>query len=105
MNKIFSVVGTLALASVMGLASIVPSVAAPLSASKPAISSGIEQVQYHRPRPQDDRRDDRGRHNDARRYRAGNWNGYHGYRDARPGYRRGSDGWWYPLGAFSIRIR
>lgn len=30
----------------------------------------------------------------------GNWHGYHGYHGPRPGYRRHSDGWWYPLAAF-----
>lgn len=27
--------------------------------------------------------------------------GYKGVRDQRPGYRRGNDGWWYPLAAFA----
>lgn len=32
----------------------------------------------------------------------GHWNGHQGYRDPRPGYRRGNDGWWYPLAAFGV---
>ena len=34
------------------------------------------------------------------RVRPGWHNGHRGYRHARPGYRRYSDGWWYPLAAF-----
>ncbi|NVM42971.1 BA14K family protein [Ochrobactrum intermedium] len=29
------------------------------------------------------------------------YNGHDRYRKSRPGYRRHSDGWWYPLAAFS----
>lgn len=32
--------------------------------------------------------------------RYGYYNGYRGYRYHRDGYRRHSDGWWYPLAAF-----
>lgn len=31
----------------------------------------------------------------------GEWRGYKGVRESRPGYRRGDDGWWYPLAAFA----
>ncbi len=31
----------------------------------------------------------------------GFWNGYHGEQRPRDGFRRGPDGWWYPLGAFA----
>ncbi|WP_437409066.1 BA14K family protein [Sinorhizobium meliloti] len=31
----------------------------------------------------------------------GFWRGYRGLPEARPGYRRHSDGWWYPLAAFA----
>nr|WP_040878241.1 BA14K family protein [Kaistia granuli] len=34
--------------------------------------------------------------------RPGHWQGHQGYRDPRPGYRRGNDGWWYPLAAFGV---
>lgn len=48
------------------------------------------------------RRDRREFRRDVREYRRDrrDWRGYHGYRDRRPGYRRHSDGWWYPLAAF-----
>lgn len=32
------------------------------------------------------------------------YNGHRGYRDYHPGYRRGSDGWWYPLAAFGTGL-
>ncbi|WP_029074383.1 BA14K family protein [Kaistia adipata] len=32
----------------------------------------------------------------------GYWNGHHGHRGPRPGYRRHSDGWWYPMAAFGV---
>jgi len=33
-----------------------------------------------------------------------NWRGHRGYRDQRRGYRRHSDGWWYPLAAFGAGV-
>lgn len=32
----------------------------------------------------------------------GYYHGYQGYRDRRPGYRRHSDGLWYPAAAFAL---
>gem|GEM_PF-691920 len=32
----------------------------------------------------------------------GRWHGYEGSRERRDGYRRHSDGWWYPLAAFAV---
>jgi len=32
----------------------------------------------------------------------GYYHGYRGYRDRRPGYRRHSDGLWYPAAAFAL---
>ncbi|MEQ1407412.1 BA14K family protein [Neorhizobium sp. Rsf11] len=29
------------------------------------------------------------------------WHGFRGVREPRPGYRRHSNGWWYPIGAFA----
>ncbi|MDL2406578.1 hypothetical protein PY650_13080 [Rhizobium calliandrae] len=49
MSKIFGIIGAGALTLVMGLASVVPSVAAPLYQPKPAASTAIEMVQYHQP--------------------------------------------------------
>ncbi|MDL2398408.1 hypothetical protein [Rhizobium mayense] len=105
MNKTLGIIGAGALTLVIGLATVVPSVAAPLYQSKPAASTAIEMVQYHQP----DRRhwDNNGHHPHRRpppNYRPGYWNGYHGYKYARPGYRRHSDGWWYPNKAFTIVI-
>ncbi|CAN7263963.1 hypothetical protein LJR251_001128 [Rhizobium rhizogenes] len=105
MSKIFNIVGAGALTLIMGLASFTPSVAAPLNTDRPAASTAVEQVQY---REGDRRRWDDRRHRPNRRqphYRPGSWNGYHGYQRARPGYRRHSDGWWYPRNAFRIEIR
>jgi len=34
--------------------------------------------------------------------RPGHWRGHRGYREYRPGYRRHSDGWWYPLAVFGL---
>ncbi|WEK51767.1 MAG: BA14K family protein [Candidatus Kaistia colombiensis] len=34
--------------------------------------------------------------------RPGYWNGHHGYNGPRDGYRRHSDGYWYPLAAFGV---
>ncbi|TCR92708.1 hypothetical protein EV561_101144 [Rhizobium sp. BK376] len=34
--------------------------------------------------------------------RKGYYHGYQGYRDHRPGYRRGHDGLWYPAAAFAL---
>lgn len=44
---------------------------------------------------------------DYRNYRYGHdryryWHGHRGYNYYRPGYRRGDDGWWYPLAAFGL---
>jgi hypothetical protein len=32
------------------------------------------------------------------------WRGYRGYRERRAGYRRHSDGYWYPSAAFTVRV-
>lgn len=34
----------------------------------------------------------------------GNWRGHRGFRNARPGYRRHVDGFWYPRAAFTVRV-
>lgn len=41
-----------------------------------------------------------GRRDWKRQHRDGYYNGHRGYREKRRGYRRHSDGWWYPLAAF-----
>lgn len=58
-------------------------------------ASAVQDVQYRYERRQ--HRADRRQHRAERR-----WHGHRGYRDYRPGYRRHSDGWWYPLAAFGL---
>ncbi len=75
MSKIFSIVGVGALTLVMGLASVAPSVAAPLyQCQAGGAHRAIELVQYHQP----DRRhwDNNGHHPHRRppHYRPGYWN-------------------------------
>ncbi|MCX8996009.1 BA14K family protein [Rhizobiaceae bacterium BDR2-2] len=65
----------------------------PIPGARPAVD--VEQVQYRRPPPQRDVRRDRDRN------RPGWYNGQRGSRQSRPGYRRHSDGFWYPLAAFA----
>lgn len=75
-----------ALAAATAFAGLTPANALPLAAA-PAVKSGssiVEQVQW------------RGHDRYERR---GWYNGHRGYRDYRPGYRRHSDGYWYPLAA------
>ena len=83
-----------------GLAAGVLSVAVTLTSFFPAQAvtfarvpvpeaSAVEQVQYRYERRMERRMDRR-------------WHGHRGYRDYRPGYRRHSDGWWYPLAAFGL---
>jgi hypothetical protein len=73
-----------AMAVAMFATSFVPATAMPLPKVGVSQASDVEQVQYQR-----DRRDRRGWHN-----------GHRGHRYERRGYRRHSDGWWYPLAAF-----
>ncbi len=99
----------------VGASSILPVSAAPLFSTPPAVSASNEIVQvrdnYRRP-PQTfnrhnapQRHVDRGRPGwgpDRGRPRAGYYHGYRGYHDRRPGYRRHSDGMWYPAAAFAL---
>lgn len=79
----------------------------PLPIAKPA--TNVEEVQY-RPHERDRWQHNRWQHNRwqhnrwerDRRDRYGWYRGHRGYRDFRPGYRRHSDGYWYPLAAFAI---
>ena len=59
----------------------VPAFAMPMTKIGASQSTDVEQVQY-------------------RRERRGWYHGHRGYRYERHGYRRHSDGWWYPLAAF-----
>lgn len=68
-------------------------------------SADVEQVQYRPPPPHyrgDWPRDRRYNWQQDNRARYGWYKGHRGYRDYRPGYRRHSDGYWYPLAAFAI---
>jgi hypothetical protein len=91
----------IALAAMTALAGTAPANALPLVGAEPAASGSaiIEQVQYR----ERDRWDRNGRdgwdRRDDRRDRHGWYNGHRGYTQARPGYRRHSDGYWYPLAA------
>lgn len=118
MKKIFTGFAAAALAAMIGLSGIAPASAAPLSAITVTRTSDVATVQYNpdAPPPRRMDRDRRGRpgyRNENRpgfrrgppRDRRGNWNGYRGYEQRRPGYRRHNDGFWYPSGAFRIQIR
>ena len=77
-----------ALSIALALTSIVPAQAVTFARVPVPDASAVEKVQY--------RYDRRERHAERR------WHGHRGYRDRRPGYRRHSDGWWYPLAAFGL---
>lgn len=85
--KIFSLVPlTAALGTLVALAAIPPAEAAPVPMLRPAIvspaPSDVKAVQY--------------------KAHAGTWHGYRGFATERPGTRRHSDGYWYPLAAFGV---
>ena len=74
-----------ALSALMAATSVVPAAAAMPTTAQPAKPvSQVEQAQVV--------------------IKYGNWRGHRGYRAARPGYRRHSDGFWYPRSAFIVRI-
>lgn len=75
------------------IGSIAPLSAAPIKPSTQIIGTdNIIDVRDHRHH----------RNRNWHGHRAGprHWHGHPRYRDYRPGYRRHSDGWWYPLAAF-----
>lgn len=85
MTKMLSGICVAALSLAVGFTSIIPASAAPFVPAPVEVRSNVDQVQY---------RKDRRWRGDHR------WRGHRGYRHSRPGYRRNSDGWWYPLAAF-----
>lgn len=91
----------IALAAITAFAGTVPANALPLAGAKPVASGGaiIEQVQYREHDRWERNRGDRWDRRDDRRDRRGWYNGHRGYAHSRPGYRRHSDGYWYPLAA------
>ena len=105
MNKMISTIGASTIAAFIALSSLTPAVAAPMRQSATSVSSNLQFVQYRDDRRQDWRHSHRPRHESRHSDRRGYWNGHRGYRDYRRGYRRGHDGFYYPLGAFEIRIR
>lgn len=71
----------------MGPANAVPT----MMLRVPAVSQDVTLAQHRPPR------------REVRRPGRPGWhNGHRGYRSHRPGYRRHSDGWWYPLAAFGL---
>ena len=80
--KISNFVPVLSAGALLALAFIAPVHAAPMQQVPFRSASNVEMVQYNQ--------------------RAGYLNGYRGTRTERPGTRRGSDGYWYPLAAFGV---
>jgi len=70
-----------ALSVAVALTSFVPAQAVTFPQVPVPSASAVEQVQYRHQR---------------------RWHGHRGYNHYRPGYRRHSDGWWYPLAAFGL---
>ncbi|MFC3753069.1 BA14K family protein [Aquamicrobium ahrensii] len=82
-----------------GMAGVAPSAAAPVAPVAPITVSGVQSdfqtIQYKRQlrkRP----------NHQSNANRRGHWKGYTGQRSQRRGYRRHSDGFWYPLAAFGL---
>ncbi len=72
----------IAFSALLALSTTVPALAAPVLQNQTPVPSNVEMVQY--------------------KAHAGYWHGYHGTRTERPGTRRHSDGFWYPLAAFGV---
>ena len=105
MRNLKTSIGIGALALALTATSVTPSFAGPFPAAPSVAStSEVTQVQFQAFGDRDgrwdrDRRDRRDRW-DRRADSRHEWRGHRGYRDSRPGYRRHSDGYWYPLAAF-----
>ncbi|MBB4506157.1 cell surface protein [Rhizobium johnstonii] len=80
--KMLSLTPSAALGALLALTSIIPVQAAPVQTARPPAVSDVKVVQY--------------------KPHAGSWHGYRGFRTERPGTRRHSDGYWYPLAAFGV---
>lgn len=80
-----------ALSLMMAVTSAIPAQAITFARVPVPEATAVEKVQYRY-----ERRDRRERRAERR------WHGHHGYRERRPGYRRHSDGFWYPLAAFGL---
>lgn len=77
-------ISALALGAIMAVSSVLPAAAMPATGKPAQPSSKIEQVKVV--------------------IKYGNWRGYRGYRQRRAGYRRHSDGFWYPSAAFTVKV-
>ncbi|MFK4823800.1 BA14K family protein [Paenochrobactrum sp. BZR 588] len=105
------------------LSSVASSLAAPVLPSSLTQPSNVVNVQHkrpsqhsnnrkprppqhsnnHKPRPpQNNAHRPRPPQHSHKPSRPGYWNGHNGYQHSRPGYRRHSDGWWYPIAAFAL---
>ncbi|MFN7023945.1 MAG: BA14K family protein [Pseudorhizobium sp.] len=90
------------MSAMMLATSMVPAGAVVMPSIKASQVSAVEQVQY-RSNDRDGRRfdrDDRRRFDRNRDSRRGEYRGHRGSREYRRGYRRHSDGFWYPLAIF-----
>ncbi|MGV3552468.1 BA14K family protein [Rhizobium sp.] len=75
-----------ALSALMAVTFAIPANALPMTAAPAKASSQIEQVQAKIV------------------IKTKNWRGHRGYRERRSGYRRHTDGYWYPRAAFTVRV-
>lgn len=73
-----------AISAIMAASSLLPAAAMPVIGKPAQPSSQIEQVKVV--------------------IKYGNWRGYRGYHNRRAGYRRHTDGYWYPNAAFTVRV-
>jgi hypothetical protein len=104
MKKFTSALCALSLSAAVGLMPLVSSTAAPMLTAPMAISpEGISDLQKAQHR-KDWRRKKPNNHRNYRgkSHQRGYWNGHRGQKHRRSGYRRHSDGLWYPLAAFGL---
>ena len=85
MLKLRTSLGAGAISFALAFTSVIPAQAVTFANVPVPAASAVEKVQYNY-----DRRMER------------RWHGHRGSRYHRPGYRRHSDGWWYPLAAFGL---
>lgn len=79
----------IALSTILGLGSVIPaSAGVPLPKTEISRTSDVTTVAQHR----------------RKIWRKGQWRGHNGHRGYRSGYRRHSDGFWYPLAIFGTGV-
>ena len=71
-----------ALSALLALSSTTPALAAPVQQARIPVPTNVEMAQY--------------------KAHTAYWHGYRGSATERPGTRRHSDGFWYPLAAFGV---